>query len=543
LCVQVRRTQDPEYWKEYRLDETDTEAVRDLIVEAARPLPLEELARAVVFRRVHGEREKLRRLMEQGRFYRPADSYELGEELIFAAFDLATGVVTGKRDAFWPGHSPFKVIAVELGGETREFASEYVEEHPLNQASHGPDGAEEGLAPEDVYLANRVAAESAVAAALAERSTEFRAWDGLWLALESMPEVHVGYLNLAEAVIEVAWEEGRAGSGQQSALSTSTIIEQIELKGSSQEAAVFALELALSSDERFVDVGSDGEPSWLLRRLIPPQVLEVPERLQYEPIPFSMEAIPTEALELVWSFPDEHSVVGRDARAAEAAVSRAEIALPYPHRRAGTLPLAGPVAAVLPRRSDGVSVVTLVDETNDERMTAWVAHSGGYIYGLADWYERHDVPCGGFLSLERTKRPGLLKIEYRGKRRTQREYVRVAVATDSELTFEMRRQPMSVEFDETGIMLDDSEAASDRLWRQTRSARTPLADILRQVFAQLAKLSPQGTVHLNTLCSAINVLRRCPPEPILAELSLDWRYVGVGNGYYALDERALSQER
>ncbi|NLT42950.1 MAG: hypothetical protein GXX93_09785, partial [Anaerolineae bacterium] len=62
-------------------------------------------------------------------------------------------------------------------------------------------------------------------------------------------------------------------------------------------------------------------------------------------------------------------------------------------------------------------------------------------------------------------------------------------------------------------------------------------------FAQLAKLSPQGTVHLNTLCSAINVLRRCPPEPILAELSLDWRYVGVGNGYYALDERALSQER
>lgn len=541
--MQARRTQDPEYWRNYRLDKADVDALRGLIVEAGRPLSLEDLSRAVVFRRVHGEREKLRRLMEQGRFYRPADAYEVGEEVIFSAFDLATGVVTGKRDASWPGHSPFKVIAVELGDETREFASEYQEDHLLNQNAPGLEGPDEGMAPEDVLRTNRAAAEQAVATALAEHPDEFAVWDGLWMARELMPEVHVGHLNLAEAIIEVAWEDGRTGSGLQSPLPTVAIMEQIELQGSTSGAGQFALDLALSGDDRFIDVGSEGEHLWLLRRLVPPQVLEVPDRLQYEPVSFSMEAIPTEALELVWAFPDEHSVVGGKADGVDASVTRAEIALPYPHRRAGTLPLAGLIASVLPRRQDGVSVVTLVDPSNDERITAWVAHTGGYVFGLADWFQKHDIPCGGYVALERTKQPGLLNIEYRGKRRTSREYVRVALVAESQLQFEMRRQPMSVEFDETVVMLDDSEEASDRMWRQARAAQTSTADILRQVFVQLAKLSPQGTVHLNTLYSAVNVLRRCPPEPILAELSLDWRYVGVGDGYYALDERAISQER
>ncbi len=541
--MQVRRTQDPEYWNDYRPDEADVEALRDLIVEAGAPLSLEELSRAVVFRRVHSERERYRRLLEQGRFYRPADAYELGEELVFPAFDLATGVVTAKRDACWPGHSPFRVIAVEIGGQTREFASEYQEEHVLNQAVRGTGAAGEAMAPEDVFAANRATVMSTLTSALLERESEFARFGDKWLTRAVMPEVHVGHLNLAEAVIEVSWEQGQAGTGVQAPLTAAEIIKQIELKGATPEVLEFSLDLALSGDDRFIDVGSEGERLWLLRRLVPPQVLETPERLQYQPVSFSMEAIPTDSLDLIWAVPDERSAVGVGGPGVDAPLAKAEVAVPYAHWRAGTLPVAGAVAAVLPKRQDGVSVITLLDPVNEERITAWVAHSAGYVLGLGPWYEAHDVPSGGYVSLERTKRAGVYAIGYRGKRRTQREYVRVAVATDSHLEFEMRRQPMSVEFDETIIMLDDSHEASDRLWRQANSARTPVADLLRQVFAALAKLSPQGTVHFNTLWSAINVLRRCPPEPILAELSLDWRYVGVGNGYFALDERATSQER
>jgi len=96
---------------------------------------------------------------------------------------------------------------------------------------------------------------------------------------------------------------------------------------------------------------------------------------------------------------------------------------------------------------------------------------------------------------------------------------------------------MAIEFDETMVMLDDNSESTDRLWRRATSSRRAVSELLREVFSELAKLTPQGTVHFNTLYTAINVLRRCPPEPILAELALDWRYIGVGSGYYAMDER------
>ncbi|MGI6208951.1 MAG: hypothetical protein ACOYEW_12170 [Anaerolineae bacterium] len=541
--MQVRRTQDAEYWRRFRPNQDDLEALRELIVEAGRPVVTEELARAVVFRRVHDERERVRRLMEQGRFYRPSDSYEEGEELIFPALEFAAGVVTGKREGHWPGHPPFKVIAVQIGDEVREFASEYEENHPLNQVVRGVGDSGDAVSPEEIFEAYRGMVTAAVAEGMAEAEGEFVSHDGRWLVRELLPEVHVGYLNLAEAVIEVTWEQAGGPDGIQGPLSTAELLKQLELEAPSPETAEFALELALAQDDRFVDVGSEGAHLWLLRRLVPQAVLETPERLRYEPIPFSMEAIPTEALGLVWNIPDELSSVGVAGQVMATTETEVEFALPYPHWRAGTLPLAGPVAAVLPQRPDGVSVITLIDEQNDERLTAWISHRAGYVAGLGDWYARHEIPSGGFLSLARLDGQNVFRLGYRAKRRTQREYVRVAVVTDDQLGFEIRRQPMGVEFDETMIMLDDSPEASDRLWRAATAERRPIAELLREIFGELAKLSPQGTVHLNTLYSAVNVLRRCPPEPILAELSLDWRYVGVGGGYYAMDERATTQER
>jgi hypothetical protein len=36
---------------------------------------------------------------------------------------------------------------------------------------------------------------------------------------------------------------------------------------------------------------------------------------------------------------------------------------------------------------------------------------------------------------------------------------------------------------------------------------------------ELAKLNPQAHVHATELYAAINIIRRCPPEPILALLA------------------------
>ncbi|MHB0879214.1 MAG: hypothetical protein ACYC5O_24515, partial [Anaerolineae bacterium] len=190
-----------------------------------------------------------------------------------------------------------------------------------------------------------------------------------------------------------------------------------------------------------------------------------------------------------------------------------------------------------PQRESGLGIITLVDPANDERITAWVSYDHRFVSSLRGWYDAHQIPAGAFVTISRTAQPGVYAIGYRAKRRQQREFVRLVSVDGERLTFEIRRQPMAVEFDETMVMLDENPELTEGLWRRVTASRRPISELLRETFAELAKLSPQGTVHFNTLYTAINVVRRCPPEPILAELSLDWRYVGVGSGYYAMDER------
>ena len=535
----VRRTEDPEYWRKFAPDVEDTAYVRDLIIETAGPMAASELARAVVYRRIHEERERIRGLLERGRFYRPADSFEEGEELVFPALEFATGMVVGKRDGRWPGHEPFHVIEVQFESGSREFASGFQESHRLNESVDRDSGLDEPVGPAAIFERFGGLVPAALEEALSSGSEAgFAYYDHRWFLRELMPNVHIGYLNLAEAVIEVAWEQARGGRANQRPLTTDEILAQMDIQGApSKEIARFALELALGNDERFADVGGDGGHLWLLRRLIPEHVLEVPARLRYEPVSFSIEAVPTEVLSLVWGIADELSTMAASAGSRPEERQSVEFVLTYPHWRAGTMPVTPAVATVLPRRDDGISVVTLVDEANSERLTAWVSHKRRFVSSLGQWYASHQVPAGAYITLGRTASPEVLTLGYRAKRRTQREYVRLALVEGDKLTFEIRRQPMGIEFDETMIIMDENTEATDRLWRRAAAGSRPVSELLREVFPELAKLSPQGSVHFNTLYTAVNVLRRCPPEPILAELSLDWRYVGVGSGYYAMDER------
>ena len=533
----VRRTQDPEYWRTFSPADDDVRYARDVIAESSRPMETAELARAIVYRRMHQERERIREMLDRGRFYNPAEAYEVGEELLFPALDFAAGVIVGKRAGYLPHHPPFQVISVQTGGAVREFASEYTEAHKLNQSVQRAADLGEGISPAAVFERFAEPVTGAVGSALAAAAESgFVQHEKRWYLRESMPDVHVGYLNLAEAVIEVAWESA-SGSGVQKPLTTDDILGQVGLQGaSSPEVARFSMDLALARDERFVDVGDGNGHLWLLRRLVPEHAIGVPARLRHEPIAFSVEAIPTEALSLVWGVPDELSSMAAAATHLEERQT-VDLVLPYPHWRAGTLPLTSGLASVLPQRESGLGVVTLMDPTSDERITAWVSYEHRYVSSLQGWYDAHQIPAGAFITVSRTNQAGVYTLGCKVKRRQQREFVRLVSVDGDKLAFEIRRQPMAVEFDETMVMLDETPQLTDGLWRRVTTSRRAISELLREVFAELAKLSPQGTVHFNTLYTAINVVRRCPPEPILAELSLDWRYVGVGSGYYAMDER------
>jgi hypothetical protein len=59
-----------------------------------------------------------------------------------------------------------------------------------------------------------------------------------------------------------------------------------------------------------------------------------------------------------------------------------------------------------------------------------------------------------------------------------------------------------------------------------------VGQLLRDLFPELAELNPQHTVHAKTLYSAINMLRRMPPEPLFAELVSDPAFVAMGDHYW-----------
>ncbi len=69
------------------------------------------------------------------------------------------------------------------------------------------------------------------------------------------------------------------------------------------------------------------------------------------------------------------------------------------------------------------------------------------------------------------------------------------------------------------IIGDDRNEAIQKL--RADYARVPLRDLVFEIFSELAGLS--GAVHAKTVYSAVNILRRCTPEPIFAALATDER--------------------
>jgi hypothetical protein len=166
-------------------------------------------------------------------------------------------------------------------------------------------------------------------------------------------------------------------------------------------------------------------------------------------------------------------------------------------------------------------------------MPGWVVPEGRYIFGLQDWYKSNSVSVGAFLELTRGEEPGQIVIRRRG-RRPRREWVRVVLPTEGRLLFEVRRTRISSDYDELMIIEEEDRAAVDVVWRRARRERVQVAQLVHEIFPELAKLSPQGTVHAATLYSAVNVAKRTPPGPVLAELVNSARYAPMGDNYWVL---------
>jgi hypothetical protein len=523
------KTQTAEYWQEdLVIDDQDLEHLYGLILEGSVPRTLDQLTLDLVEWQCRSEEAIIKAELEKGEPYRPRDSYKVGQQIVFPALGYALATVTGVRSSYNPQYEPFKVIQMRFEGEEgiREFAAELNHPHKLNVEGNGSELLPGGLSPGELYAAYGSQARQKLKERLQTgTSWEFVNFGDEWFLKGLMADIHVGHLNVAEAALDV----------KGAPLSPEELLKVLELPADlDRSAQIFSLNYTLRGDNRFDDVGTDDNILWFLCRLEPPEAIHPPRRLQYSPQPYSREEISDELLELEREIEDEATeptVFGLYPQ--KKPIYTVVFALTYPHYRVGTIPLTPRLAALFPQSSTQRTKITIIDGRSGQKMTGWVVHQHKYVYGLDKWYEEYRIPVGAYIKIGQTKDPLTFIVDYE-PRRMKREWIRVAKVVEGKLTFEMQKRPISCQYDELMIVGEDKPAEVDSLWVAAEETEKPIFEVIREVFPELAKLSPQGTVHAKTLYSAVNVVRRCPPGPIFAELCTQDCFNSVGDGYWMM---------
>ncbi len=516
-----------DYWETFEVGEEDIEFLYQHLLEVERPLPPEALAEALVAERLRREREALDQRRAGDRLiYLPKEHYQVGDRLIFPVWDWAQGEVVAVRPGRNPDVGPFEVIRVRFAdGRERELAAGLAE-HRLNEP---PRLAEDDplLSPQGVLARFGDRIVQRLEEALSKQD-DFVRIAGRWFPRALLMEVNIGHLNLAEAVLDMA------GGGP---LPTRAIMEQIEYPLSDNpHLAEFSFDLALQEDERFDEVGPAGQVLWFLKRLEPEGVLETPRFLRYDPLDYDRSVLTDDMLALEAALDDELSPLSEPPQRAEAV----EVTLIYPHWRAGTLPLTGKVRHLFPTAYEAPRIrFMLVDGETGETFPGWVVRQARYVYGLREWYEAKGLLPGSMITVRRGAEPGQVIVEANTKR-TVREWVRtVLVGSDDRVGFRLLQQRVNAGFDERMLFYILDVEAMDRAWDRIHRDRVPLEKLLVSVMRELMQATSQPHVHAAELYAALNLLRRCPPGPILALLASRPWFVHVGDLYYRLRDSEL----
>ena len=510
--------QSTEQWESgFSLSDTDLEQIYNHFLETEKPQTVAELAGLVIRSRVREQAAEVRRLISGSTVYQPRRSYAVGEEVIFPALRLAKGQVTQVRPGYNPEYGDFNVITVAIKGKPREFVADYTPSHALNDSDSGALTEQMVGDAEAIQAAHGATVAARIGASLGQRD-DFIHIGEEWFVKSLMADVNIGHLHLTEAILDMA--EGGP-------LTTAEILPQLELDpGVDARVQEFSLNHHLLRDGRFDDVSPAGGASWFLRRMEPDAVQTTPDRLVYQPITYDRSLLSPQQVALEQELDDEWS----DLPSA-APTDLVVLALSYPHRWAGTLPINSRTRALFDAgRSPRRRVVFIDDETN-ESIVGWVVAEGRYVHGLSNWYKDNAIPVGGFLHLRPGAEPGTVLLGY-DRRRAQREWVRLGAVKDNKLQFELMRRAIPCGYDDLLIVGTDVVAAVDAHAKRAASLKLSVGALLSEVFPSLAGLTPQNSVHAKTLYSAINMLRRVPPGPIFAELVRNPAFKPVGDHYW-----------
>ncbi|MEJ2597155.1 MAG: hypothetical protein P8Z00_02415 [Anaerolineales bacterium] len=517
-------TIDEGYWDNFELQDEDIEFLYTDLLETEVPMTTRELVNALVKERIRREKQAIEEQRSSGGdLYQPKESYNPGQKLVFSALGWRKGEVVSVRPGNNPSLGDFQVIQVEFdNGEQHNFAGNLAN-HKLN----APLQITEDIAALDVKTVLEEYGEDLeewLGEGL-EANEDFVRIAGRWFPRALLVDVNVGHLNLAEAVLDMA------GGGP---VPTSDLLEQIDLSAHTNPKLLeFSLDLALQEDPRFDEVGPAGNVLWFLKRLEPAEVLEPPTYLRYAGMEYEREVLTPEMIALERELDDELSPLLPPDEPQDSV----EVPLIYPHWRSGTLPLSSRLRPLFPTAYEAPRIrFMLVDGDSGDQFPGWVVPEKRYVFGLKEWYVDQGLMPGSIVHVRRSPRPGEVIVQT-DSRRSSREWIRtVLVGTDGGLVFAMLKQIVTANFDERMAIAVPDEASLDQAWQQTQKDRPPFEKVVVNIMRELAKLNPQSHVHASELYAAINILRRCPPAPLLALLASRSWFVHVGDLHFRFGE-------
>lgn len=524
---QKRRTQTEEYWhSEFEVHREDVEHLYEWLVEEGEPRPLDALVLKVMERRIQREELALAK-GGKGAVYQPQDKFEVGQKLVFPAFDYAAGQVLAVRQGDNPRYGMFSVIQVLLEKETspREFAAELIPDHVLKKSVAQFEEIEGVLPAKQVYELYGQVVHPRVEQALQENE-DFVQFDGQWFLKGLLPEVTQFHLNLAEALIDE----------RHSPLTVAQMLDEVGVPAAAKaQSRAYALGLAMSKDPRFAKTGTGEEATWFLGSLIPAGVRDTPRRLEVSFRARGGEWLSRELLDFVSEVGDQADELPSTPVVPPGSVNSVTFFLSYPHRREGTVPMTARGLSMVDRQPGERFMITFIDKRTGERMSGWVMQTGGYAWGLGDWYRQHALPIGSLIELSRGEDGQSLRVGFEeGKRRS--EWVREARIVGGRLTFNMQRKAYACRYDKHQLLEEGNVEDLDKLWQNPGGPSSALFDHLVELFPELAKLSGQGLVNAKTLYSAVNLTRRSGAVPIFAELTKHACFDPVGDGNWVYDE-------
>ena len=511
------------YWENFQFTEEDLDYLNGYLLEIETPLSPEDLVIAQIAERIRKENRlaKKQRNADE-KIYFPREIYNKGDKLTFPIQDWQPGKVIGVRGNNGLKDENFQVIAVEFeGGAKRELAMG-LENHALNDPPDEMDkdpmvNAELVMEAYGDKLAEKLVANLV-------KNSEFVYIAGRWFPKALIIDVGTGSLNLAEAALDLA--EGGP-------LKTMELLDDAGLPdGINPKLAEFSLDLALQEDERFDEVGPEGEVTWFLKRGEPSEVLQTPAYLRYKPTDYNRDVLTDEMLSLEKYVDDELSPVDFPSSNDE----EVDVRLIFPHWRAGTLPLTSRIAKLFPTAYEAPRIrFMLVDGDTGDKFPGWVVRLERYVFGLGDWYRERGLMPGSYIHVRKGEHTGEVIIRS-DSHRSSKEWVRTAlVGSDGGVVYAVLKQIVSATFDERMMIYMPADInALESLWEEEK--KKPFEEIVVETLRELAKLNPQSHVHITELYSAVNVRMRTPPGPIMSLLASHSWYSHVGDLHYKLEE-------